>query len=193
MALVALVLLSFACSSKPPPAPAPAESVPGERAPYVIGVTDLLSITVWRNTELSVNVPVRSDGMISVPLVDDVQAEGLTPEELKEVLTEALSEYISAPDVTVVVLEMNSNVVSVIGGGTQRSGVLPLRRETRVLEAISAMGGFTIWAKRNKVKILRPAPEGMIEYRFNYGAFLKGKAPDSNIVLKAGDTIVVPD
>ncbi|MBW2275636.1 MAG: polysaccharide biosynthesis/export family protein [Deltaproteobacteria bacterium] len=193
VALVALLALSSACASKPPPAPVPPETVAGERAPYVIGVTDQLSITVWRNQELSVLVPVRSDGMISVPLVDDVQAEGLTPEELKEVLTEALSEYISAPDVTVVVVEMNSNVVSIIGGGTARSGVLPLRRETRVLEAVAAMGGFTVWAKRNKVKILRPTPGGMLEYRFNYGAFLKGKAPDSNIVLKAGDTIVVPD
>jgi polysaccharide export outer membrane protein len=190
--LASLLALGFACA-KPPPAPVPPESAVGERSPYVIGVTDRISVTVWKNQELSINVPVRSDGMISVPLVDDVQAEGLTPEELKEVLTEALSEYISAPDVTVVVTEMNSNVVSIIGGGTGRSGVLPLRRETRVLEAIAAMGGFTVWAKRNKVRILRPTPEAMLEYRFNYGAFLKGKAPDSNIVLKAGDTIVVPD
>lgn len=191
--IVALLVLSFACAKKPPPAPVPPESVAGERAPYVIGVTDVLAITVWRNQELSMQVPVRSDGMISVPLVDDVQAEGLTPEELKEVLTEALSEYISNPDVTVVVKEMNSNVVSIIGGGTAQSGVLGLRRETRVLEAIAAMGGFTVWAKRSKVKILRPTPDGIVEYRFNYKAFLKGKAPDSNIVLKPGDTIVVPD
>ena len=193
LVLAALVASSFGCAKKPPPAPVPPESMAGERAPYVIGVTDQLSITVWRNEAMSVKVPVRSDGMISVPLVDDIQAEGLTPEELKEVITEALSEYISNPDVTVVVLEMNSNVISVIGGGTARSGVLPLRRETRVLEAIAAMGGFTVWAKRNKIRILRPAPEGMLEFRFNYSAFLKGKAPDSNIVLKPGDTVVVPD
>jgi len=99
-ALAASVLLQ-ACASTPPPPPP--EDIAGERKPYVIGVTDVLGITVWKNEELSVVGPVRPDGKISVPLLDDVQAEGLTPAELKEVLTEALSEFIAAPDVTVLV------------------------------------------------------------------------------------------
>jgi polysaccharide export outer membrane protein len=139
---VAILGVCFGCANDiatPPP-----EAVPGERAPYVLGVTDVVQITVWKNPELGVQGPVRPDGMISAPLLDDVQAEGLTPHELKEVLTEALSEYVMNPDVTVMVVAMNSNVVSMIGGGLPRSGLLPLQRETRVLEAIATMGGFTI-------------------------------------------------
>ncbi len=184
-----LVALASACATDAP-APPP-EMVAGERKPYVIGVTDVLGITVWKNQELSVAVPVRPDGKISVPLLDDVQAEGLTPEELKEVLTEALSEFIAAPDVTILVQEMNSQLVYLLGAGVAGNGALPLRKEMRVLEAIATMGGFTIWAKKNRVRILRKTRTGMVEYVFNYGAYLAGKAPDSNIVLRAGDTIVV--
>ncbi len=191
MLTVAACCVSIACAQKgstPPPEPAP-----GERTPYVIGVTDVIQVNVWKNPELSVSVPVRSDGMLSVPLLDDVQAEGLTPTELKEVITEALAEYISAPDVTVIVAQMNSNIVSMIGAGLPRSGVIPLQRETRVLEAIAQMGGFTVWAEKNRVRVLRKTPSGLVEYRFNYGAYLAGKAPESNIVLMPGDTVVVEE
>jgi polysaccharide export outer membrane protein len=172
----------------PPPPP---EVVAGERTPYVIGVTDVLGISVWKNLELSVTAAVRTDGKISVPLLDDVQAEGLTPQELKEVLTEALSEFIAAPDVTVLVREMNSQLVYLLGEGVRSGGALQLRKEMRVLEAIATMGGFTVWANKNKVRILRKTRTGMTEYVFNYGAYLAGKAPNSNIVLRAGDTIIV--
>lgn len=190
---VALLLgfssLLVACATELPPPPP--EVVAGERAPYVIGVTDVLGISVWKNVELSVSATVRPDGKISVPLLDDVQAEGLTPQELKEVLTEALSEFIAAPDVTVLVQQMNSQLVYLLGEGVRSSGALQLRKETRVLEAIATMGGFTVWANKNKVRILRKTQNGMTEYVFNYGAYLAGKAPHSNIVLRAGDTIVV--
>ena len=193
-AVAAALLLGFssllvACATElPPPPPA---VVAGERAPYVIGVTDVLGISVWKNVELSVSATVRPDGKISVPLLDDVQAEGLTPQELKEVLTEALSEFIAAPDVTVLVQQMNSQLVYLLGEGVRSSGALQLRKETRVLDAIATMGGFTVWANKNKVRILRKTQNGMTEYVFNYGAYLAGKAPHSNIVLRAGDTIVV--
>jgi len=167
--------------------------VAGERAPYVIGVTDVLGISVWKNVELSVTAAVRPDGKISVPLLDDVQAEGLTPQELKEVLTEALSEFIAAPDVTVLVREMNSQLVYLLGEGVRSSGALQLRKETRVLEAIATMGGFTVWANKNKVRILRKTQNGMTEYVFNYGAYSAGKARDSNLLLEPGDTVVVPE
>jgi polysaccharide export outer membrane protein len=189
---IAMALLSgmmLACAAPSPPAPP--ETVPGERRVYVIGVTDVLGITVWKNPELSTAAPVRPDGKISVPLLDDVQAEGLTPQELKEVLTEALSEFISAPDVTVSVREMNSQAIYLLGEGVQGNGSLPLRREMRVLEAIATMGGFTVWAKKNNIQILRKTETGITEYSFNYGAYMAGKAPNSNIVLQAGDTIVV--
>jgi len=188
--LIAYIGLAMGCAGKgPPPPPDPA---PGERQDYVIGIPDLLRIVVWRNEELSVLVPVRSDGKISVPLIDDVQAEGLTAEELKEVVTEALSEYVTAPDVTVIVQQINSHVVTIVGA-VGRSGQLPLVRQTRVLEAIATMGGFTVWAKRDQVKIIRPTDDGNIEYEFNYGAFASGKAPNSNFILQPGDTVVVPD
>ena len=190
VALAAMVMLSMGCASKgatPPP-----ESPAGAREVYVIGIPDLLKIVVWRNPELSVEVPVRRDGKISVPLVDDVQAEGLTPQELKEVLTEALAEYVTAPDVTVIVQQTNSHTVTVVGG-VARSGQIPLTRQMRVVEAIATMGGFNAWAKKNRIKILRKNGNETIEYVFSFGAFASGKAPESNLLLRPGDTVVVPE
>ena len=165
-----------------------------DRAPYTIGVTDVLKITVWRNPDLSVEqVPVRSDGMISVPLINDVQAEGMTPEELKDVITRELSEYVTEPSVTVVVVGMNSRYVSVIGEVGQDTRV-PLTRDLRVLEAIASAGGFGPFADRSDVRIVRRNADGTeTEYRFDYDAYIRGRAPGTNIVLQHGDTIVVPD
>ncbi len=187
----ALVILAGGCA-KPSSAPLPPEEFVGERTPYVIGIPDILRITVWKNPELSTEVPVRRDGMISVPLADDVQAEGLTPAELKVVLTRALSDFISAPDVTVTVIRPESHSVVVIGA-VLRSGTVPLTRDMRVLDAIAVVGGFNNWARKNNIRVLRPSDEGVLNYRFNYGAFVNGDAPGTNLVLKPGDTIVVPD
>ena len=164
-----------------------------DRSSYVIGVDDVIGITVWKNEELSVSVPVRPDGKISVPLVDDVQAEGLEALELKEVLTRKLSEFITAPDVTVIVLAMNSRSVTVNGAVVQ-NGRIPITSDLRVLEAIAVMGGFAPFANKNNVRIVRRQPDGSeAEYRFNYGAYIKGKAPGTNIVLRNGDAIIVPE
>ncbi len=191
IALVAMVSLAMGCAGGG--APFPAEPAPGTREPYVIGIPDLLRIVVWRNPELSVEVPVRRDGKISVPLVDDVQAEGLSPHELKEVLTEALAEYVTAPDVTVIVQQTNSHTVTVIGG-VARSGQIALTRQMRVLEAIATMGGFNAWAKKDRIKIIRKLDGNeTVEYVFSFGAFASGKAPDSNLLLRPGDTVVVPE
>jgi polysaccharide export outer membrane protein len=190
VAMLALVVLTASCTTVG--APMPPEPAPGDRESYVIGIPDVLKVVVWRNPELTVEVPVRRDGMISVPLVDDVQAEGLTPEELKEVLTEALAEFVTAPDVTVIVQQTNSHTVTVVGG-VARSGQIPLVRQTRVLEAIAIMGGFNVWAKKNQIKIIRGNGLDAIEFVFNYGAYSAGKAPDSNLLLEPGDTVVVPE
>lgn len=188
-----LAALGFAAGCMGRGTTAPPEDVPGEREEYVIGIPDVLKIVVWRNPELSVEVPVRRDGKISVPLVDDVQAEGLTPEELKEVLTEALAEFVTAPDVTVVVQETNSHTVTVVGG-VARSGQIALTRQMRVVEAIATMGGFSAFAKKDRIKIIRTQGDGStLEYDFNYGAYSRGKAPSSNMVLQPGDTIIVPE
>ena len=190
IATVAMIVIAVGCAGRgalPPPEPAP-----GERESYVIGIPDVLRIVVWQNPELSVEVPVRRDGKISVPLVDDVQAEGLTPEELKEVLTEALAEFVTAPDVTVIVQETNSHIVTVVGG-VARSGQIPLVRQMRVLDAIAMMGGFNVWARKNHVKIIRQNENATVEYIFDYGAFSSGKSPESNLLLQPGDTVVVPE
>lgn len=191
-ALVALTVLA-ACATRdvtPPPEEAAGEP---DRGQYVIGPADVLRVQVWKNPELSTEVPVRPDGKISVPLVNDVQAAGLTAEELKETLTQALSEYVSAPDVTVIVSQINSKVVYVVGEVLRPSAV-SLNQDMRALDAIAVAGGFSAYADRDDIKILRRGDDGaVIEYRFDYDAFLRGAAVDSNLRLRPGDTIVVPD
>jgi len=190
-ALAALAAVFAACAVRTP-SPPPPDPTDAERE-YRIGVTDVLRVSVWRNPELSVDVPVRPDGNISVPLLDDIRAEGLTPQELKEVLTRELAEYITAPDVTVMVVQMNSRFVSVLGGVPNETRV-PLTRDLRVLEAIASVGGFNTFAQKSDVRIVRRNRDGTeSEYRFDYDAYIKGKAPGTNIVLRNGDTIIVPE
>ncbi len=189
---LALLLTVAGCASRslspPPPDPDPMD-----RDTYRIGVTDVLRISVWRNDELSVDVPVRPDGKISVPLLDDVHAEGLEPTELKEVLTREFAEYVVAPNVTVIVLAMNSRFVSVLGEVGSQARV-PLTRNMRVLEAIAVVGGFRTFADKGDVRIVRRQEDGSeAEYRFDFDAYIKGQAPGTNIVLYNGDTIIVPD
>ena len=186
------VLFALGCGARgvspPPPDPDPMD-----RDEYRLGVSDILRIDVWRNPELSVEVPVRPDGKISVPLLDDVQAEGLTPTELKEILTREMAEYITAPNVTVIVLQMNSRFVSVLGE-VNREGRVPLSRNLRVLEAIAYSGGFNAFADKDNIRIVRRNGDGSeSEYRFDYDAYRKGKAPGTNILLRPGDNVVVPD
>jgi polysaccharide export outer membrane protein len=170
-------------------APAPAAAPPD----YTIGAADMVRITVWRNPELSAEVPVRPDGRISVPLVGDVDASGMTTAELRDRIAGSLSEYITAPDVTVVVTQINSKIVYLVGE-VARPTALPLNRQMRILDAIAMAGGFTPFADKNDIRVLRPLPDGTIEeHEFNYGKVVKGKQPESNLVLQAGDTIVVPD
>ena len=190
LSLVVMGLTGCGTRSLTPPPPDPN---PMAREDYVIGVTDVVQISVWKNPELTVQIPVRPDGKISVPLLDDVQAEGLTPEELKEVITRELGEYVVAPDVTVVVLQMNSRFVSVMGG-VARTLRVPLTRDMRVLEAITLAGGFTTFADKGDVRVVRRTPDGSeVEYRFDYDEYVKGRAPGTNIVLRNGDMIIVPD
>ena len=139
--------------------------------------------------------PFRSGvtGRFSVPLLDDVQAEGLTAEELKEVLTQELSEYVAAPDVTVIVVEMNSRDGERDGWSGVFRNDSRCRSQTRVLDAISMMGGFSPYARKNDIRILRQTDDGIVEYHFHYDDYVSGKAPDSNLILKPGDHVVVPD
>lgn len=162
---------------------------------YLIGPQDVLQISVWRQEELSVDSAiVRPDGKISVPLLDDVQAAGLTPTELKLVLTDRWGEFISAPHVTVIVRQINSKLVYVIGE-VARQGPMPLRSDWRVIDALSAAGGFATFAGKDSVKVIRSLNGGgeQIEFRFNFDTFVDGKDLDQNILLLPGDRIVVPE
>ena len=177
----------------PPPAPAPPARVVGETEDYVIGVPDLLQLTVWQHPDFTGPVLVRRDGKISVPLMGDIQAEGLTPEELAEKIRVALSQYISNPRVDIAVTEMRSQIASVIGGGVLNSGIIELQHNTRVIDAIAAMGGLTPFAKKRDIRILRDTPQGQVEYPFDYTDFIRGRNPASNILLAPGDTVIVPE
>jgi polysaccharide export outer membrane protein len=158
---------------------------------YVIGPEDLLYINVWREEALTRAVPVRADGKISLPLVDEVQAAGLTPLQLKQSLTEKLKNFIDNPNVSVVVTEANSFKVYVTGE-VRTPGVYRLRSETTLLQIIPMAGGFTEWANQKKILIVRK--EGGKERRItaNYKKILEGEDLGSNVVLKPGDTIIVP-
>ncbi len=192
LGLVAAAGLALACSARAPSAP-PEDPQVMAREEYLIGVTDLLKVTVWKNPELSHEVPVRPDGKISVALIGDVQAEGLSAEELAEMISRELEEYITAPDVTVVVLEMNSRFVSVLGEVT-RAARVQLQSELRVLEVITLVGGFTPFADKSNVRVVRRTQNGdEVEYRFDYDKYIAGKAPGTNIVLRPGDVVIVPD
>lgn len=189
-AVLGLALVLAGCQTRTP-LPHPPEPDPMDLEEYVIGPADVLQISVWRSPELTVAVPVRPDGKISVPLLDDVQAAGLTPIELKEVISRSLEEFVAAPDVTVVVSQVNSKRIYLIGN-IARPGSLPLNQNLRILDAIALAGGFREFADKGGVRILRQNGSGVDEYRFDYDAFLDGKLPESNLLLRPHDTIVVP-
>lgn len=177
----------------PRPRAQPPSSSTTEIREYRIGVPDRLEMTVWQHPDVSGPLLVRNDGKVSVPLMGDIQAAGLTPTELAEKIRLALSDFISDPRVDIAVTEMRSQVASVIGGGVVRSGQIELQRNTRVIEAIAAMGGLTAFAKKRDIRILRNTEQGQVEYRFDYTAFIRGEDPDSNLLLEPGDTVIVPD
>ena len=167
------------------------QSIAGADANYKIGPQDVLRIDVWKEAEISRSVPVRPDGKISLPLLNDVQASGLTAMELANSITEGLKKFINAPQVTVSVSEINSRRVYVTGEVT-RPGAYPLLPEMTVLQALTSASGFTQFARTKKVYVLRNAGGKQVKYPFNYNDVINGKRPEDNITLQPGDTIVVP-
>jgi polysaccharide export outer membrane protein len=158
---------------------------------YIIGPEDVLDVSVWKEAELTRTLPVRPDGKISMPLLNDVQAAGLTPNRLAQSLTEKLKKYLTAPQVTVMVSQINSQRVYVIGEVT-RPGAYPMLPGMNILQAISSAGGLTQFANAKKIFLLRTVNQSQNKYPFNYKDVLDGKKPEENLQLKAGDTVVVP-
>lgn len=158
---------------------------------YVIGPEDVLYIHVWREETLSRTVPVRVDGNISLPIINEIRAAGLTPLQLKEALTVRLKEFIESPNVSVTVMEANSFKVYV-SGQVRTPGVYRLRSETTVLQIIPMAGGFTEWANQKKILIIRRENGKEKRITVNYKKIMKGDDAGSNITLKPGDTVIVP-
>ncbi len=157
---------------------------------YVLGSDDQLHITVWKEADFSVTLPVRPDGKISLPLINDIQAAGLTPMELRESITEKLKKYIADPRVTVVVTAMNSRRVFV-SGEVVHTGAIPLLPNMTMLQAL-ANAGFTQFANLKGIYVLRMENGKQVKLPFNYREVIKGRHPEENILLKPGDTVVVP-
>jgi polysaccharide biosynthesis/export protein len=158
---------------------------------YVIGGQDVLDISVWKEAELTRTVPVRPDGKISLPLLNDVQAAGLTPTQLAAQITESLKKFVTNPQVTVIVSQINSQRIYILGE-VNRAGAYPLLPDMTVLQGLSSAGGFTQFANLKKIYMFRTENGKQVKFPFNYKDVISGKASDENVVLKAGDTIVVP-
>jgi polysaccharide biosynthesis/export protein len=160
-------------------------------ANYVIGPQDVLNISVWKEAELTQSVPVRPDGKISMPLLNDVQAAGLTPSQLANEITAGLKKFVTDPQVTVIVSQINSQRIYVLGE-VSRAGAYPLLPGMTILQGLSSAGGFTQFANTKKIYMLRTESGKQERYPFNYKDVIAGKHAEENLPLKAGDTIVVP-
>ncbi len=192
----ALLCAPLAIAQDPP---AQKNDAPAKTAPpvasvdpdYKIGPQDVLRIDVWKEPDISRTIPVRPDGKISVPLLNDVQAAGMTAMQLSASLRESLSKFLTNPQVTVTVSEINSRRVY-ITGEVSRAGALPLLPNMTVLQALSSAGGFTQFAKLKNIYVLRTEDGKQVKHPFNYKEVVKGNLPEQNILLQPGDVIVVP-
>jgi polysaccharide export outer membrane protein len=159
---------------------------------YLIGPDDVLAISVWKEPEITRSIPVRSDGKISLPLIGDVQAAGRTPMQLEEDIAAKLKDYITNPQVAVIVQQINSQKFNILGQ-VVKPGSFPLTAGTTVVDAIAIAGGFKDYAKKKGVYLLRQNSAGIEErFNFNYDKFIKEKNTAQNIRLMPNDTIVVP-
>jgi polysaccharide export outer membrane protein len=170
---------------------------------YAIGIGDVIDISVWKNPELSVTVPVRPDGRVSVPLLGDIQAAGMTPRALTEDLSQKFKEFVTSPSVSVVIKEIHSRKVYVTGE-VATPGAYDLQPRTKLMQVLAMAGGLTPYSKR-KVVVLRdsrdsprPARDAKdkspadTRYEYDLGDIISGKRPEYNIVLQPGDTLIFP-
>ena len=168
----------------------PKEPVSVAGPSYIIGGDDILYISVWKESDLTATLPVRPDGMVSLPLLNDVRAAGLTPMQLAASIQEKLKKYVTDPRVTVVVTAMNSQRIYVTGE-VLHTGAMPLLPNMTVLQAL-ANAGFSQFANTKGIYLLRFENRKQQKIPVNYRQLIKGEAMEQNIILKPGDTIVVP-
>lgn len=181
-----------AAKSNPPASPAdPVVTAKAIPPGYTIGEQDVLNVDVWQEKEMSGPVVVRPDGMITVPLVNDIYVVGMTPEHLAELLTTKLKPFIQVPQVTVTVSQINSRRVYVIGEVARR-GMFQINSTTTVLQILAEAGGISEYANGKKIYILRTVKGKQVKLPFNYDAVIRGSDDKDNIILRPGDTVVVP-
>jgi polysaccharide export outer membrane protein len=176
-------------SAKTAPA-APTAAKPHD-ATFIIGNDDVLAINVWKEPDISRSIPVRSDGKISLPLVGEVQAAGQTPAALEKDIASKLKNYISEPEVTVMVQQVNSQKFNILGQ-VVRPGAYVIANSPTVLDAIALAGGFRDFAKQKSIYVLRQGPDSETRLPFNYKDVVQGKNMSQNIKLQPRDTIIVP-
>ena len=157
---------------------------------FVIGPGDVLNVLVWKEPDFTKTVPVRPDGKISLPLVDDVEVSGLTTMQVKDVITEKLRKYVGEPTVTITIEKVESQKV-VVTGEVTGAGPQPLTGPMRIMDVLASVE-FTPFAKKTKIYVLRNENGKPTRFNFNYKDYIKGKNPEQNILLKSGDTIIVP-
>ena len=199
VAFVSMGGSAFGQSTPSNPAPKPASTtgapvVPGAVEPppgYVIGPEDVLAVVFWREKDLSVDAAVRPDGRITVPLLNDLPAAGLTPDQLRERIQTAAAKFVEDPSVTVVVKAINSRKVF-ITGNIGKSGQYPLAGPTTVMQLIAMAGGLHEFADSDKILIMRTEDGKQVAKRFNYEDVREGKNLNQNIELQPGDTVIVP-
>lgn len=175
-------------------APAPPPAVPtGPALPadYVVGPEDVLAVVFWREREMSADVLVRPDGRISLPLLNDVDVAGLTPDQVRERVTEGARRFVEEPNATVIVKQINSRKVY-ITGSVERPGPFPLLRPMSILQLISLAGGLKEFAKSGDITIIRTEGAQQTSYPFNYDDVKNRKNLTQNILLKPGDAVIVP-
>jgi polysaccharide export outer membrane protein len=159
---------------------------------FIIGVGDLLAVSVWKEAEISRTVPVRSDGRITLPLIGELEARGRTAKQVEAEVSTRLKEFVADPEVTVIVQEVHSQNFNILGQ-VQHPGAYPLTHPITVLDAVALGGGFRDFAKTKSMYVLRQKPDGTwTRLLFNYKEAIKGTSPAQNLRLETGDTLVVP-
>ena len=165
-----------------------AEVVPSE---YIVGDSDVIRVNVWKESEVSQTVVVRTDGNISLPLINEVKVSGMTPLQIQDLVAEKLKGFLNNPQVTVTVIEIRSKR-AFITGEVSRPGTYSLNAQTTVLQLIAQAGGFTPFAKTDSIVVLRTEDGRQSRLKFKYKEVIQGKKTEQNIALHPGDTVVVP-